>query len=229
LKQRIEFLDLWRSLCLLIMAAFHFCFDLMLFGVVPERVMTSLPARVLAYDVGGCFVLLSGICVRFSRNPLRRGFFVFCVGAVVTVVTVLLGMQIAFGVLQLLGVCMMLYAPLRSRLEQCIGWPFAACCLALFAATWLLTSRISVDITLLYPIGLTTDAFYSADYWPFFPWVFVFLIGTVFGKKLEETPECPLWNRHFPAWMTFLGRHSLPVYLIHQPILYGACWLLLHE
>ena len=90
MNQRIELLDFWRSLCLLIMVAFHLCYDLALFGVIPMDVMTSLPARLIAYDVGGCFIFISGICLRFSREPVRRGFVIFCAGALVTAVTALL-------------------------------------------------------------------------------------------------------------------------------------------
>ena len=226
MKQRIELLDFWRSLCLLIMIAFHLCYDLALFGVISMDVMTSLLAKLIAWDVGGCFVFISGICVRFSHDPLRRGFVVFCAGTVVTLVTALLGMPVAFGILQLLGICMMLYVPLKGYLETHIGLPFVLVNFALFLTTWLLTARVTVVVKLLYPLGLHTADFFSADYWPLLPWMFVFLIGTFFGKKLEENRDNPLWTLHFPAWMTYPGRHSLIVYLLHQPLLYGACWLL---
>ena len=182
MRQRIELLDFWRSLCLLAMIGFHFCYDLMLFGRIPESVMHSLPARLIAWDLGGCFILISGICVRFSRDPLRRGFIVFCAGAAVSAVTTLMGVPVVFGILQMISLCMILYGLLRERIERHIGGRFAAVNLVLFAATWFLTSRRTVDIKFLYPFGLRPADFFSADYWPVFPWIFLFLIGMFFGK-----------------------------------------------
>jgi len=224
--KRIELLDFWRSLCILIMIAFHFCYDLALLGILPMQMMESLPARLIAYDVGGCFVFISGICLCFSHDPVRRGFFVFCAGALVTAVTALIHMPVAFGILQLIGISMMLCGALRERIDRLLGLPFVLGCAALFAVTWILTGTISVDIMYLYPLGLHTEKFFSADYWPLFPWLFLFLIGMCFGKQIRCCREVPLFNRTFPAWTTFLGKHSLIVYLLHQPILYGICRLI---
>lgn len=226
MEQRIELLDLWRSLCLCAMIAFHLCYDLALSGVIPMTVMTSLPARLIAYDVGGCFIFISGICLRFSRDPVRRGFFVFCAGLLVSLVTMLMKMPVLFGILQCIGVCMMLCGMLRQRIEGRLGIVFALVCLGLFALTWWATSSIKVNITYLFPIGLRREGVYSADYYPIIPWLFLYLIGMVFGKKLDEHREYAVFQRKFPRWMTFPGRHSLLIYLLHQPILYGLMWLM---
>ena len=229
MNQRIELLDFWRSLCLFIMVAFHLCYDLALLGVIPMDVMTSLPARLIAYDVGGCFIFISGICLRFSREPVRRGFFVFCAGALVTVVTALLRMPVAFGILQCIGVCMMLCGALREKIEPRLGVPFALINLALFLGTWFLTANVTVYIKLLYPLGMHAPEFFSADYWPLLPWAFLYLIGMYFGKLIEQNRANPLFSVQFPQWTTFPGRHSLIIYLLHQPVLYGACLLFFGE
>jgi len=226
MRNRIELLDLWRSLCLFVMVGFHLCYDLMLFGVIPEGVMTSLPARLIAYDVGGCFIFISGICLRFSRNPVRRGFFVFCAGAAVTLVTWLLHMPVAFGILQLIGICMMLCGALRERMETRLTGRFLILCLLLFFGTWALTACVTVKTQLLYPLGLHGADFFSADYWPLLPWGFLFLIGMWFGRRIDECRAAPLFSKAFPAWLTWPGRHSLWVYLLHQPVLYGLCFVI---
>ena len=226
MKQRIELLDLWRSLCIIVMVLFHLCYDLMLFGRIPAAVMTSAPAMLVTWVFGGSFVFISGSCLRFSRDPLRRGFFVICVGAAVTVVTALLKMPVAFGILQLLGVCMMLCGALRGRIERRIGPAFVAANALLFTATWVLTAHVRVPWRLLYPLGLRAADFFSADFWPIFPWIFLFLLGMAFGKSLEQNREQALLKKRFSPVLTYAGRHSLIIYLIHQPILYGICWLI---
>ena len=226
MKQRIELLDLWRSLCVFVMVAFHLCYDLMLFGRIPAAAMTSAAAKLITWVFGGSFVFISGSCLHFSRDPLRRGFFVFCVGGAVTAVTALLGMPVAFGILQLLGVCMMLCGALRERMMRSIGAPFVAANALLFGVTWFLTARVRVPWKLLYPLGLRSAGFFSADYWPVFPWIFLFLLGMAFGRLLEQKRAHPLLQKHFSPALTFAGRHSLIIYLVHQPILYGICWLI---
>lgn len=226
MKQRIELLDLWRSLCVLVMVAFHLCYDLMLFGRIPAAVMTSLPAMLITWVFGGSFVFISGSCLHFSRDPLRRGFFVFCVGGIVTAVTALLKMPVAFGILQLLGVCLMICGVLREKIVRSIGVPFTVANALLFAASWILTARVRVPWRLLYPLGLRASDFFSADYWPVFPWFFLFLLGMAFGQLLEQKRAHPLLQKRCSPLLTFAGRHSLIIYLLHQPMLYGICWLI---
>lgn len=100
--------------------------------------------------------------------------------------------------------------------------------LALFVLTgWLVSHRVSVDC--LFPLGLISPDFSSADYYPIFPNIFVFLLGTWAGKYALER-RLPQW---FLSWkvpgLSFLGRHSLAAYLLHQPLLiallYGLSYL----
>lgn len=221
--KRIEILDLWRSVCVWMMLVYHALYDLSLFGVLPGSLATHPLARVYCYLGAGGFVLLSGICVRFSRDPLRRGFFVFCCGILVTAATTLAGYPVTFGVLSLLGCAMLLYGAAKKRIEPLLGPAFAAVCLALFAGTWILTALVRVPFPYLYPLGFRTETFYSADYFPLLPWLFLFLLGCCLGKGLEGVP---LGNRRFPKALTLCGRHSLLIYLLHQPLFYGLCLLM---
>lgn len=226
MKQRSDLLDLWRSLAVVLMIVYHGLYDLELFGVLAAGTAEAPLALVLRYVCSGSFILISGAVLRFSRDPVRRGFFVFCAGLLVSVVTALMKQPVLFGILQCIGVCMMLCGALRERLDRLPGAVLAVACAALFAAAWWATKKITVDIKFLFPLGLRTENFYSADYYPLFPWLFLYLIGTVLGRILVERGERVLLCRHFPRWMTAPGRYSLPIYLLHQPILYGAAWLL---
>ena len=68
--------------------------------------------------------------------------------------------------------------------------------------------------------------FYSADYFPLFPWFFMFLLGTVLGGWCLENRESRLLTVSLPAALTWPGRHSLLVYVLHQPVLYGVSYLI---
>ena len=226
MKQRIELLDLWRSLAVCVMVVFHALYDLELFGVLPAGTMRTPAADAFRWFGAGSFILISGAVLRFSRDPVRRGFFVFCAGLAVAIVTALLKMPVKFGILQCIGVCMMLCGALRKQIEQRQGIVFALASLALFALTLWATNAIKVNIRYIYPLGFHTADFYSADYYPVLPWMFLYLIGTSLGQILEKNRELPALQRRFPRWMTFPGRHSLLIYLLHQPVLYGLTWLI---
>ena len=225
MKQRIELLDLWRSLAVCVMVVFHALYDLELFGVLAPGTMESLPADLVRWLGAGSFILISGAVVRFSGNPIRRGFFVFCMGLLVSVTTALIKMPVQFGILQLLGICMMAYGLLRDWLEIRHGGWFVAACALLFVGSCLLTKNVVVNIKFLYPFGFRYRGFYSADYYPLFPWIFLFFAGTTLGKKLESHREKAAFQRAYPRVLTFPGRHSLIIYLLHQPILYALFWI----
>ncbi len=225
MKQRYDWLDLWRSLCVLTMLVFHTLWDLEQFGVIAQGTMETQPADLVRYLGGGSFILISGMLVLRSERSLRRGFMLLCIGLAVALVTALIGKPVRFGILQLLGVCMMLCAAMRERLRRMTDPWLAAALLVLFAGTWLLTARVTVPWRFLYPLGLRAEGFYSADYWPLLPWGFLYLLGTQLGKALLRDTAGER-GRRIPKAVSFLGRHSLAVYLLHQPILYGLCFLL---
>lgn len=224
--KRMEVLDLWRSLCVAAMVVFHLLYDLELLGALAPGTMESLPARIVAALGGGSFVFISGTVARFSRNVTRRGFVVFCAGFLVAAASAAAGYPVRFGVLQLLGVCMLLFGVLRERLERVPLPLLAGVSAALFAAAKLLTDHVTVASRWLYPLGLKYDGFYSADFFPIFPWAFLFLLGVCFGRWLEAHRDAPALQRKYPKALCFPGRHSLLIYLLHQPLLYGLCLLL---
>lgn len=228
MKQRNVWLDLWRSLVVLIMLVFHALWDLEQFGVLPAGSMETPFANVIRYFGGGSFILISGMLVCASRDPVRRGFRLLCIGLAVAVATALVGLPVKFGILELLGLCMLLCGVLRNQLRRARSWAFFGACLLLFVGTWVLTARVRVSVPYLYPFGLRTEEFYSADYWPVIPWAFLYLAGVSLAALLKLEESRPP-RRAVPAALTFPGRYSLVIYLVHQPILYGICWVFLRK
>jgi uncharacterized membrane protein len=96
--------------------------------------------------------------------------------------------------------------------------------LSLFlTAAGILLDRITVSVPFLYPVGLRTSAFSSADYFPLLPYLGYFLAGACLGWRLY-----PVRRSLLPAlshagklsrMLSFCGRHSLLLYLLHQPVL----------
>lgn len=225
-KPRIWELDALRGVCILCVIVVHFLFDLSFFGGLD----LTLPAwYVFIQEYGGAiFVVLSGVCVTLGSKSVRRGLIVFACGMLITAVTYgmyRLGMSgadvvVKFGVLHLLGVCMLVY-PAFKKLP-----PAALALLGLaIAITGYAIRGVVVPQHWLFPLGLTYEGFTSSDYFPLFPQLGYFLIGAAIGKTAyrEKRTFLPGAFQQTPVarFFCWCGRQSLFIYLLHQPIVYG--------
>ena len=70
-------------------------------------------------------------------------------------------------------------------------------------------------------LGLPDPEFFSGDYFPLFPWIFLYLTGYFLYGMLMKFPEVKkALAIHLPApFLETAGRHSLLLYLLHQPLL----------
>lgn len=225
-KPRIWELDALRGVCILCVIVVHFLFDLSFFGGLD----LTLPAwYVFIQEYGGAiFVVLSGVCVTLGSKSVRRGLIVFACGMLITAVTYgmyRLGMSgadvvVKFGVLHLLGVCMLVY-PAFKKLP-----PAALALLGLaIAITGYAIRGVVVPQHWLFPLGLTYEGFTSSDYFPLFPQLGYFLIGAAIGKTAyrEKRTFLPgaFQKTGIARFFCWCGRQSLFIYLLHQPIVYG--------
>lgn len=225
MKQRFEMLDLWRSLCVILMVIYHFCWDLEQFGYVSKEFLSTGWAITYRHVVGGSFVIFSGMVCRFSKIPIRRGFRLLCLGLLVSLVGAFLNFPIQFGILQLLGIGFILYGVLEKRNLKWNRMTIAFLVIA-FAGTALVTNRVRVETNIFYLFGFIRQDFFSVDYWPIFPWIFMFFLGVVIGDICVINQDMPFFHVHVPNVFTVISKYSLIVYLIHQPILYGSMWVL---
>ena len=231
-KARIWELDALRGVCILCVIVVHFLFDLSFFG----GINLTLPAwYVFIQEYGGAiFVVLSGCCATLGSRSVRRGLIVFAAGMLITAVTYgmyRLGIAeadvvVKFGVLHLLGVCMIVY-PLFKKLPPAA---LAALGLAIILTGYAIRG-ILVPQHWLFPLGLTYEGFTSSDYFPIFPQLGYFLIGAAFGKTAYREKKTLLpgtFQNSRPARLfCWCGRQSLFIYLLHQPIVYGLLELTL--
>ena len=226
MRRRFDVLDAWRTLAIVLMTAYHFLYDLYIFGVISADQLFSAPLNVLERFICCSFILLAGASARFSRNNLRHGLVVLGAGLVVEIGAAVAGQTIRFGVLMLLGSSMVLWHFLGKGLQKLPGWSVAAGSGVLFFAARWWTGRTAVSVPWLYPLGFTAPGFYSADYFPLLPWFFLFLIGTALGGWCLAHRENRLLAVRLPGVLTWPGRHSLIIYVLHQPVLYGISYLI---
>ena len=230
-KPRIWELDALRGLCILCMIVIHFFFDLDFFGGME----LSLPHWFLFLRQYGhvFFVLISGICATLASKSFQRGIYVFGCGLLVSYATLfaevflsLSGVRIWFGVLHMLGLCMILY-PLFKKFPF---WLLALIGLA-FVVLGFWMETLTVSARWLFPMGLCSEDIYvGSDYFPLFPGFGWFLIGAALGKSIYRKKQSLLPRIHGTAlplrFLRFIGKHSLPFYLLHQPVLMAVTYLI---
>lgn len=234
MKKRIWELDVLRGVCILGMVVVHLIYDLQTFFSLPFLADSRLFDLIKQWG-GVLFLLISGICVTLGSHPVRRGLIVFACGLLCSAVTAgmfLLHMAdksiiIYFGVLHCLGVCMLLW-PLFKRLPV---WALGLLGLGLTVLGLWISGNVVVDFPWLIPLGLVPGDFASSDYFPLLSNLGFFLVGAFLGKTLYRKKETllPRVNPANPvlAFFTRLGKWSLPVYLLHQPVITGLLYLIL--
>ena len=145
--------------------------------------------------------------------------------AITLVTYILIGRGfIVFGILHLISISILLAYPLLPLGRMNIVLGLAVILLGLYI------QQLDVDSLWLIWVGLAPRDFVSLDYTPLFPWFGMVLIGVAVGGLLYQDLE-----RRFPLpdisarplvrGLTFLGRNSLAIYIIHQPLLLGLIYL----
>ena len=228
-------LDTVRGVCILSMVAYHGMYDLVdIFGL-PSAWYTGLPGYIWQQSICWTFILLSGLCWQLSRRHVKRGLLLVGCGAAITLITwlVMPSQRILYGVLNLLGLSALLLIPLDKVFRKIPAWAGLGGALLLFALTknvsrgslgfeglvlcqlpsWLYTTD------LLAVVGFPSPSFWSTDYFPLLPWFFLFCAGYFLWSLLDKSPRAKALLRPGLRPLSFLGRHSLVIYLIHQPAL----------
>ena len=232
-RPRVWEIDFLRGLSIILMVGYHLLFDLGEFRGV-ERFLgfsTDLgsPAWSAAQAVfAALFVVLSGVSSTLSRSNGRRGLRLLAVSLAVTAVTYAFDPASAvwFGILQCLAVSILVYAAAFERAGPAACAAVGAAAAGLGAALPALARTIEVRTDWLLPLGLHSPSFASFDYFPLFPWLGVFLIGAALGKSAYAAGRSLLPWRLPETFVNAAGRHSLLIYLVHQPVIMGVLYAL---
>lgn len=233
---RYALLDELRGLDLISMMLYHGMWDLVyLFGVYAPW-YGSWQGELWQQSICWVFILLSGFCLPMGHHPVKRGAMVFGAGALVTAVTLLFmpADVVWFGVLTLLGSAMILTGLLQKGLEKVPPALGLALCMFLFYFTrhaadgyFQLGRLLFGPPGFLYAnyftayLGFYPKGFFSTDYFPLIPWLFLFWAGFYLHHLVGKQRMEPLRRSVCPP-LGWMGRHSLLLYLLHQPVIFGV-------
>ena len=230
--KRYRILDDIRGLAVISMVIFHFMWDLVYMGGVEIGWYGALPGHIWQQSICWTFILISGFCWSLGSKRLRRGLTVFIGGAVVTLATALVMPQarIIYGTLTLLGSSMLLMIPLEKLLRyiNCeigfivSGLLFAATKKLMYGTLWFgkveLPSWLYRNYFTAF-LGFPHEGFYSGDYFPLMPWLFLFVTGYFLYRIFEKYNLLQFLAHKGFEPLEWIGRHALEIYMVHQPIL----------
>ncbi|MDD2587337.1 MAG: heparan-alpha-glucosaminide N-acetyltransferase domain-containing protein [Atopobiaceae bacterium] len=231
---RLRGFDVLRGIACLSMVGFHLCYDL-----------TALKGMVLWFfvppfediwraSISWTFLLLAGCMCALSRSNLRRSVVYLAVAALITLVTTLAGVDlpITFGIIFCMGAST-LVAWALERFGVAPHGPVAAMVLAsLFVLCLEVPSgRVGLGpLSIALPhsmygtdwlswLGLPGPTFSSGDYYPLLPYCLLYLCGSALGSWWSARGWPRFCSSLHARPLEFVGRHSLALYVLHQPLL----------
>ncbi|MFQ5575444.1 MAG: heparan-alpha-glucosaminide N-acetyltransferase [Anaerolineae bacterium] len=228
-----------KGFAIVLMVIFHFTWDLSYFGVYRGN-MLSTPWQTFARSIASTFIFVMGVSMTLSYHRLkaagrsglfwkylRRGGKIFAWGIVITAVTYVAVRDgfVVFGILHLLGASLVLAYPfVRFR------WGSLAAGIGLIGAGVAVNRLASPSPWLLW-LGVKQFGRYMVDYYPLLPWSGLALVGVFAGQTLYPAGRArvslpDLSGAPVVRGLSFLGRHSLVIYLLHQPLLLATLILL---
>lgn len=231
---RFAFVDIARGIALLAMFVYHFAYDLSFFRLIEADIVFEPGWRLFARGIAGSFLVIVGFSlVLATRKGLNRPAYLKRLAMVAgAAALVSLGTWFAmpdnfifFGILHHIALASVLALPF-------LRLPLVAVALAAVLAFALpgLVAHPLLDAPWLSWLGFSQAPLRTADFVPVFPWFGCVLSGIVLARLLLPR----LAGSAFAAWrptaapariIAWGGRHSLLVYLVHQPVFIGALTL----
>lgn len=233
-SERFWEVDFLRGIAIIMMVIYHVLFDIV-FLRISYVDLSSISVLLFLYPIGTMFLLLVGVSLTLSYSRVKetltprqrqkkfiiRGLYILGGGMLVTLGTWLYLKEgyVIFGVLHCIGVSTILAYPfIRYRI-----YPLLLGIICVIIGVFLQVVVV-VDFPWLLWLGFIPNYFYTVDYFPLLPWFGVILIGIFIGNSLYQNNKRRFKIKDLSHNLTvrgvcFLGRHSLIIYLLHQPII----------
>ena len=226
---RYTLIDALRGFALVNMILYHALWDINYIFDAKIAWYTSHIGYVWQQMICCTFIFVSGFCFPLGKHRLKRGLITLGCSAIISIITAVFMPKniILFGILSLIGSSVLLMIPL-SKLFDKIN-PYIG--LIIFLSIFIMTK------TLKYPIwqhgnlftayfGFRPVGFVSTDYFPLVPWLFLYIVG-YFMQRIFDKHNLMLYLSDFKNRpLEWIGRHSLAIYMAHQPVIYALLYII---
>lgn len=239
--KRYHRIDEIRGFILLNMIIFHTFWDLVyMYGAKADwyrGTIGILWQRCICFG----FIFLSGFCWQLGKKPWKRGMLVFGAGLLITLSTMLVMPDnlVLFGILTFLGSAMLLFIPLSRLLDKIPPiWGILGSFLFFLFTYSVNHGYVGIGTIKLWTLprawygnlftgymGFPEPGFRSMDYFSIFPWIFLYMAGYFAYSLWKKKGKVSVENKRVAPVLEFLGKHSLLIYMLHQPLIYGICML----
>lgn len=211
-------IDFARGIAVILMLFFHLFFDASYFKKID---LSGAFWFVFPRFIGGMFIFISGFTLSYtSKNrdlsrTLRRVAKFALIATAITLATMLFAPDefVVFGIIHFFALASLLAIFFVKRENVCL---ILGICLMLLG---FYLQQFRFPFWHLFWLGLIPEGFRTLDYYPLLPWFGVMLLGIYFGNRIKLRAV-----NYRGGFVSFLGRHSLAIYLIQHP----AIVLLLH-
>lgn len=244
-KNRIHLLDEIRGLAVFCMVFYHAFYILgSTFGIsgAAELFNFFLPVQPI---FAGIFIFICGISCTLSKSNLKRGIILLGIALGMTFITAFImpkigfvECEIYFGILHFLSVSILIYSLFSKKIGKISVPAGILVCAILYAFTSGIDSgRLAYgelvsfvipeklyETNWLVPLGFYNSEFFSADYFPLLPDIFIFFSGAFAGKYFISKGYSEWCYENKMPFFSFLGRNALVIYIVHMPVIYGIAY-----
>ena len=238
---RVRYIDFFKGMAILNMIIYHALYDMRyVFDFESARFFSISSFHYYQQYICISFIFLSGMSAALSRNSFKNGVKLLLINLLFEIITPLISkdLSIIFGVLALIGTGLVFLYFMDKKIKQ--GYlAFFIMNMSLFL---ILKSNLNTviwqNLNFLskfkygYIFGFIDKNFYSADYFPIFPWIFLLFSGYFLNKylrlKKEYTADAKFdffYKIPLISFISSLSRYSLIIYLLHQPVLMSVFYI----
>lgn len=229
LPTRAQAFDVMRGVAILGMFFYHGAFDLAFFGMIAPSFPFIWPMRMFSHLVASTFLALVGLSLSLAYAGralgwvyLRRLAILWSAACAISIATYIFAPNayISFGILHCIAAATVL-GGLATRAPVIVSYALGALLICMPAVVEATGWQVSWPMWL----GLSGQEPTTLDWRPFAPWGGVTILASAAARSawgLGAIKGCSAWRseRMIPKATAFLGRHSLAIYLTHQPILF---------
>ncbi len=244
-KKRIHLLDELRGLAVFCMIFYHaFYIFGSFFGAEWANSFFEFFMPVQPF-FAGIFIFLCGISCSLSKSNFKQGTILLAIALGMTLVTAIImpklgfvDCEIYFGILHFLSVSIIIYSLLSKKAARLSPFAGILLCAVLYAFTsgigegrleygelWAINLPDSLyHSNLLMPLGIYSVTFYSADYFPLLPNIFIFFSGVFTGIYFAKNGYPEQFYKQRIPFFGLLGKKALIIYVVHMPIIYAVAY-----